>query len=91
MSSVGSNPVTAVDRPYAQQAETRAAARRRVEREPQAELLIDMLGLGDESQAVSRDCPFCGLPLPDPITAGGYKRCIRVACKRARKSQEQQA
>lgn len=87
---MSSNPVTAVDRPYAQQPETRAAARRRVEREPQAELLIDMLGLRDDAEPVSRDCPFCGLPLPDPITSGGYKRCIRVACKRARARTEKQ-
>lgn len=89
MSPVPRNPVTPVDRPYAQQPETRAAARRRLDREPDAELLIDALGLGDDAGPRVRDCPFCGLPLPDPITAGGYKRCIRVACKRARKSEEQ--
>lgn len=89
MSPVGRNPVTAVDRPYAQQPETRAAARRRLAREPDAELLIDALGLGEADGPRNRDCPLCGLPLPDPITAGGYKRCIRVACKRARKSEEQ--
>lgn len=78
---------TQLDRPYAQQPDVRAAAARRIRREEQADLLLDMLGLRDDPGPLVIDgrqcCPLCRRPLPDPITNGGFKPCRRVACRAA--------
>lgn len=76
--------VTHVDRPYGQQPETRTAAIRRVSREPDADMLLDALGLVDREGPLVIDgrhcCPHCRKPLPDPISNGGRKPCRRRAC-----------
>jgi hypothetical protein len=69
--------VTRLDRPYAQQPETRAAATRYLERTGNADLLA-ALGLGDDEPPPS-PCPVCGRPLrKDKL--GGHKPCPRQLC-----------
>jgi hypothetical protein len=80
----GGNLGTHLDRPYAQQPDTRAAATRYLERTGHADLL-DVLGLGPEPDGPSvidgrECCPSCGKPLPDPVSNGGRKPCRRRAC-----------
>jgi len=74
---------TQLDRPYAQQPATRAAAVAYLERKGYADLL-DMLGLVDDTGPLVIDgrqaCPRCRSPLPDPISNGGFKPCRRRAC-----------
>lgn len=75
---------TQIDKPYAQQPETRAAAVRVISHEADAALLLDMLGLVDKPGPLLIDgrqaCPRCEQPLPDPISNGGFKPCRRRAC-----------
>jgi hypothetical protein len=84
---VADSVATQLDRPYAQQPETRAAAVARVSREEQADMLLDMLGLVDQACPLVIDgrhcCPSCRKPLPDPISNGGRKPCRRRACVEA--------
>lgn len=74
---------TQLDRPYAQQPDTRAAAARYLTRSGNADLL-DVLGLVDNAGPLVIDgrqaCPRCRRPLPDPISNGGHKPCRRRAC-----------
>lgn len=79
----GNNLETHLDRPYAQQPATRAAAVRVLERTGNADL-AEVLGLVDEPGPLVIDgrqaCPRCHKPLPDPIANGGHKPCRRRAC-----------
>jgi hypothetical protein len=71
--------VTRLDRPYAQQPETRAAAQRRIAREPDADMLLAAFGLADDEPPPSPTCPVCGRPLrKDKL--GGHKPCPRQLC-----------
>lgn len=74
---------TQIDRPYAQQPETREAARRVLERTGNADL-IEILGLAEKPGPLVIDgrqvCPRCEHPLPDPLVNGGFKACRRRAC-----------
>ena len=79
----GGNLSTHLDRPYAQQPATRAAAVRYLTRTGNVDL-IEVLGLADEPGPLvvggRQCCPRCRKPLPDPITNGGHKPCRRPAC-----------
>lgn len=87
-----SNLQTQLDRPYAQQPATRAAAVRFLERTGNGDL-IAMLGLVDEPKPTvvggRQLCPRCGKPLPDPIANGGHKPCRRAACRAAAAEEEE--
>lgn len=80
----GGDLSTQIDRPYAQQPATRAAAARVISRQDQAELLLAMLGLVDKPGPLVIDgqqaCPRCEHPLPDPLLHGGHRPCRRRAC-----------
>ena len=69
--------VTHVDRPYAQQPATRAAAIRYLERKGCTDLLA-MLGLVEEPPP-SPECPVCGRRLTK-AKLGGFNPCQRQIC-----------
>lgn len=69
--------VTRLDKPYAQQPETRAAATRYLERTGNADLL-GPLGLVDEPPP-SPVCPVCGRRLTK-AKLGGFNPCQRQLC-----------
>ncbi len=75
------NISTQLDRPYAQQPDTRAAAVRVVSRQDQAGMLLDMLGLAepDREPGGRPDCPACGRPRQRTKDVG-WKPCQRKAC-----------
>jgi hypothetical protein len=63
-------------------ADLRAAARVRLSREPDAELLMDALGLGVPDGTRGRggaDCPLCG----SEILISAQGRCRKAACVRS--------
>lgn len=75
---------TKLDVPYGQQPETRAAARRVLDRLGAADL-IDVLGLVDNTEPAKRFaddgrrlCPDCGKPFPSDDRA----KCRRNACSK---------
>lgn len=69
---------TQVDKPYGQQPATRAAARRVVEREPDAAELIETLGLGDQPAARRHLCPTCGRVNPRSGRCRSTLECRRA-------------
>lgn len=75
------NLTTQLDRPYAQQPATRAAAVRVISGQDQAEMLLDMLGLvePDRGPGERPDCPACGRPRQKD-KVGGWRACQRKAC-----------
>lgn len=77
----GMNLTTQLDRPYAQQDATRAAAVRVISGQDQADMLLDMLGLVEpEREPGGRpDCPACGRPRQREKNVG-WKTCQRKAC-----------
>jgi hypothetical protein len=66
--------------------DVRAAARRVIQQEPEAALLLAMLGL-DDSDPPAGLCRRCGGHLP----ADGRKACRKVACIAAARAEREQA
>lgn len=69
-----------LDVPYGQQPETKALAARRVAREEEADMLLDMLGLTGDDQPSRPTCPICEQPLSKG-KHGGYRPCQRKTCR----------
>lgn len=82
---------TALDRPYGQTPEALAAATRRVQREPDPDLLMQALGLVDDPVIVARDrakaltatlCPICQNRMPAHGVCRRSERCRGAARER---------
>lgn len=78
------NLSTHLDRPYAWQPATRAAAMRVVGRQDEADLLLAMLGLVEkpEVEQAATHCALCGNKLPSHGVCRKAQRC-RAAAREA--------